>query len=569
MIKFKHLFLLSILFFGLNFNGASAASISLISNSQNLGINQEFNVDLIIESDVNINAAQGIVSFSPGVLQLISVSRDNSIFNFWVEDPTISNDVGTMSFTGGTAQGVSGKSLKVLSMKFKATGVGESAIKLSGGTVAADDGQGTNVLSDIKEAKVSVTGMVTEPVLVEAPKVIVRIPIPSGKLPSLPELEISLYPDSSKWYKQIGDVVMFWNVPQDIISVASLVNKNPNSIPTVFDKELLNGKNLGSLAEGIWYAHARFKNNIGNGPVAHHRIAIDVTPPLPFNIEVNEGIKTDNPSPVLNFGTQDSLSGIDFYSVIVGNQAPIKSESGELKLPIQEPGDYTVLVKAFDKAGNSSEDSINITILPIESPEIKFVTQPYYSDSDNVLLVQGSALPERLILLAIIRKSDGVAAARATARADESGQWEYSFSESFKNGKYEVVAQAQDDRGALSLPVKSSQISIKSKPILKLGFLELNLWGVIILLLVILVGGFSGGIWYWKLRQEKLSRRVFITKQDLAKVSALLKSDLKKIKAAIKTPGEFDDDFIIKSLEENVEKIDKYIQKEVGNVTRK
>ncbi len=569
MKKIQYLIAVGILLFGLGFLEASAATISLVSKDQNFNIGQEFDVDLVVESDVNINAAQGIVSFSPSVLQLISTDRGGSVFNFWVEDPVISNDVGTMSFTGGTPEGISGQSLRILKMHFKASGIGESIINLSGGTVAADDGQGTNVLSAVKELKVVVSGTVAAAVPLETPKKIERPAEPTGKLPSVPELEVSLYPDASRWYKQIGDVVVFWNVPKDILAVASSIDKNPYGVPTAFDSGFLNGKSFGLLEEGIWYVHARFKNDVGRGPVAHHRIAIDKTPPLPFNIEVIEGNKTDSPSPALRFATQDSLSGIDFYSVIISNQEPIRSESGELKLPLQEPGDHTILIKAFDKAGNSSEASIVLTILPIASPEIKFVAQPFYSDSDNVLLVRGSALPDLLVLLTVARKSDGVVAARATARADESRQWEYGFSESFKNGKYIVIAQAQDERGALSLPVKSEQITIKSKPIFKLGFFELNLWGVIILLLVTLAGSFTGGIWFWKLRQEKLSRRVFIAKQDIAKISNLMKEDLKKLRSAVKTPDSFDEEFLIKNLEENVGKLDKYIQKEVESVAKK
>ena len=423
------------------FNQVFAASnLSLVSEVQTAGIGQQFSVSLLLDTEENINAAQGIVSFSPSVLQMVSVDNGSSIFNFWVEDPTISNDVGTMSFVGGSSKIVNGKKLKILTMKFKAVGIGNSNIKFSNGVVTADDGLGTNVLSIVKETSVIVSGTVipgtavtTAPAVVSAPAqpkpaMVERVPVAVKNLPSAPKLSVGLYPDEKKWYSQIGEATVFWDLPTDVISVSILVDKNPNGKPVTFEKQLFDGKNIGILEEGVNYVHVKFKNNVGNGPISTYRIALDTTAPLDFKVQMPEGLKISNPSPTINFSTNDSLSGKAFYSVIIDAQTPIKTESEELKLPLLEPGEHSVLVKAFDNAGNGAEASLSFEILPIASPEIKFVTQPFYSDSDSALLVRGSGLPSAITLLSIV-KPDGVVSARASARADETGEWEYSFSE--------------------------------------------------------------------------------------------------------------------------------------------
>lgn len=575
MIKtYKRILILGILFLGLSAASVFAATVSIVPDKTSFSVGDEFNVVLALDTkDVNINAAQGIVHFSPSVLSLISVDKSKSIFNFWVEDPTISNTAGAMSFIGGNPQSSSGVSLNIITMKFKAAGAGSSTISFTDGVVTADDGLGTNVLSATVNSSVSVSGTAsaasapaTPTAQPATPAPVIRTAAPAKNLPVLPTVTVNLYPDETSWYNQSGDVIAFWDVPADITGVAVSVDNNPKTIPTKFDAVLANGKDLGVLKEGIWYVHARFKNNMGSGPVLHRKIMIDLTPPLPFSVTVKEGLKTDNPTPALDFGTQDSLSGIDHYEVAVGNQAPIISNGGELKLPILGPGDYSITVKAFDKAGNSAESPVDLTILPLPSPEIKFFTQPFYSDSDNTLLVSGTSLPDGMVLLSVVDNS-GLAAARGTARADDKGQWDFSFSDAFKNGDYKITARTQDERGALSYPVEDS-FRVQSRPIFKLGFIQLTLTGVIIMLLIILIGGFAGGVWFYKMKQKRAGRRIFVTQRDIANISDAAKSDIVKLKKACKEPGTVDEESIVKHLENTIFKLDTYIEEEVEKIVK-
>ncbi|MDD5547785.1 MAG: hypothetical protein PHN74_02745 [Candidatus Pacebacteria bacterium] len=550
-----------------------AATITLVPDRQAAGVGDTVTVSLIIDSQgVNINSAQGIVNFSPETIQLTSVDRNTSIFNFWVEDPNFSNVTGKMSFIGGTTQGVSGNSLEVLNMKFKVTGVGKATISFSDGSVASNDGLGTNVLTktvatsfDISGVSTSVPAASTAAVVV--PQKIERKPVPTGKLPVAPTVDVNLYPDETAWYNHLGEVVVFWNVPVDVTAIGASIDQNPNGVPASFEKELFNGKNFGILKEGVWYAHVRFKNNVGVGPVFTHKISIDVTPPLSFQITSSDSGQSDNPSPVLEFHGSDSFSGIDYYSLSIDDQQTIRNDKGFLKLDPQEPGSHSIKITAYDKAGNTSEAYLDIKILPIASPKIEFITQPLYSDSDNVFQVSGSTLPNKSVLLSINKQDGGLSVANGMATVDSNGRFDYGFTQSLQNGSYKVMVRTQDSRKALSEWV-SKDFKVSSKPVFVLGFVNLTLTGVIIFLLAVLAGGFIAGYLYFKMKQEKISRRIIITQRDVSKIVDSVKGDLKGLKRAIKTPGTFDDEELINHIDETIDKMDKYVKKEVGDVAK-
>ena len=113
-----------------------------------------------------------------------------------------------------------------------------------------------------------------------------------------------------------------------------------------------------------------------------------------------------------------------------------------------------MVVKAWDLAGNSVTDDINLEILPIPSPNITFVTAELFSDEERGLTVKGTALPGLDVLLRVWQLLDaerGEMVVESIALADEKGVWETTFDKLLRNGRYVVAAQSRDVRGALSL----------------------------------------------------------------------------------------------------------------------
>ncbi len=291
-----------------------AATLTLIPESKIVKIGEEVSIDVKIDTEgESINAVQGTINFPAALLEATKIDRANSVFSFWVEEPTFSNEEGAAKFIGGTSKGVSGKSLQVFKLILKTRGAGSAELTLSDTAITASDGKGTNVLSRAEGVVIAIgaTTIAPSPAAspVTQPQKVERIATPATKLPATPAVRVPLYPDVSQWYNYIGETIVLWDVPNDITQVATKLDQNPNTIPVIPEKELSTGKNLGTIKEGIWYIHVRFSNNVGWGSTAHYKLSLDATPPPPFEVKIDNAA-SDNPSPQITFDAHDALSGI-------------------------------------------------------------------------------------------------------------------------------------------------------------------------------------------------------------------------------------------------------------------
>lgn len=512
---------------------ADAARFFLVSDApEEVGVGDEWVVDIMIDSeDVSINAAQAQFHYSNNLFSITDVSRIGSIFNFWVEDPTYSNDEGILSFIGGTAKGVSGESLQVLSVTVKAIGVGVGTQTFVDAVIAASDGKGTNVLSTIESVNIAVGTRVVgrEPSTIEEvaqPIRIVRDEVIKGtELPEAPELTVALYPDSERWYNKIGDVIVLWEVPNDVIKVAIEVDQNPNTEPPVAEEELFNGKNIGALSDGIWYIHVQYRNNVGWGDVGHYKVSIDTVSPIQFEIKTDDEV-TDNPTPEIRFDTQDSLSGIAETIILIDGAVFGVVEESPFKLPVLSPGPHIVTVRFFDKAGNSIEDSTAFEILPLSTPKIGFVTKTI--SQDERIFMSGTSDGSTFVDIRLHNFS-GKEVFVGEAIVDNSGAWEKFIDDEFPTGKYTVTAVARDERGATSYVSEQVGVRIKGRPVLSLGFIDIGWFELFLILIIIVLGGSGGAYFLYYKAQETRGAYATITARDIEKLETLIENDLKTL----------------------------------------
>ncbi|MEK7123782.1 MAG: hypothetical protein AAB851_02730, partial [Patescibacteria group bacterium] len=184
------------------------------------------------------------------------------------------------------------------------------------------------------------------------------------------------------------------------------------------------------------------------------------------------------------------------------------------------------------------------------------------------LIVKGTALPDIDILL-FLDKSIGGLAAQGTARSDMDGNWDFVFDEPLAVGKYDLTAQARDQRGALSLSVKyGKQIEVQTPPIIKLGAIEIGAGGSAIILLLILISGFGAGYWYFTEKQARLSRRVALTARDAAQLQKMIDDDIEKLLKRFDEINVAEQKFIINRIGENIKKIEKYLLKEIEEINK-
>jgi hypothetical protein len=150
---------------------AQAATLSLVPVSGAAEVGNVFSVSIQVSStDQSMNAASGVLNFPIDTLQVVSLSKSNSIMNLWVQEPTYSNVDGTVHFEGIVLNpGFTGTGGTILTIKFKAIAQGVAPLSLSGSQVLANDGQGTNILKETSGATITVSQPIAAPAPTQIP----------------------------------------------------------------------------------------------------------------------------------------------------------------------------------------------------------------------------------------------------------------------------------------------------------------------------------------------------------------------------------------------------------------
>lgn len=553
---------------------AQAADFNLFPASGKFGLAQEFNVDIKLDSGgQSINAAQAKIKYNPAVLEVKSVSKEGSVFNFWLEGPEFSNTVGEIKFIGGTPNGVSGASLEVLKIQFIAKSIGLSEVSFIDAAITAADGSGNNVLSSSNGASFNVISVTTisaapENTSVAVPVQIIRKPAEATGLPIMPNITVSLYPDQNRWYNLTAPFLASWELPADISGIAMAVNNNPNFDPSPKSEGLFDSKTFPAIwQDGIHYLHIRFQNNKGWGKTAHHKIQIDTQPPLPFIIDVKTGLISDHPSPLLVFNAGDALSGIDRYMIVVGSEEPLFSVDPEYSIPPHPPGKYIIQVKALDKAENSLESSVEVEILPIDSPVTLSVTETVIKGTDDILRVKGTAIPDSAVILTI-QDEKKILVFQGEVEVLPTGEWLFQLDGELRSGDYFVIARTKDQRGAISFSTYPKIIKVRDKPVVSLFGLNITfkhlVW--ILLLAVALIIG-----WFWRkitVHVFKTQRTSVFVARDLKLMLDLIKKELNKMSSMIEKNAPVKNKNIeysnsIKKITDSLDKIDRYVEKDI------
>jgi len=552
-------------------NIAYGASLSVNVSQETFKIGDQFNADIKINSeDVGINTAQATIKFSPAVLEVVSIDKTSSVFSFWMQEPKFDNETGEISFIGGASSGLVGKSLQVARVVVKAKGLGQSDFIFTDGAITASDGSGTNVLSAMDKTSINIVTATTAGGG-STIQTIERTPITSDTAPKKPSVKVSLYPDSTKWYNSSSKFTASWQLSNDISAVATLLNKNPASNPTdsegIFDNETFS-----ALSDGVWYFHARFYNNVGWSPANHYRIAIDTVPPSVFEIKFSDGLSSNNPVPVITYQANDQLSGIDHYDIQIDSNEAINTKENSYTLSPQTPGKHTIKIGAQDKAGNKVETTAQYEILPIESPKI-FSTSTNVFVGEGGLFINGKALANETVILDIRDTKNNLIYSFKT-NSDDSGVWALKIDSPLKKGNYYIEATSQDSRGALSLPVKSDQISVQERPIMVIWGFNITYIQLIIFLVIVLVLGYAIGWYSNRMATGQRQRKILISQRDVSASFNVIKRDVEK---ALKTwddgklePYEITQiEFLLKNINENIEKLQKYIISGIKDIGRK
>ncbi len=300
----------------------------------------------------SINAVSGVVSYPQDKLEVISISKNQSIMSLWVQEPSFSNTKGTVNFEGIVLNpGFKGSQGKVLNLTFRVKSQGASSLSFSSASLLANDGEGTEILASKGTASFTLL-----------PEVVVQSVQQEESLSSgpatLPPTITSATHTQDGWSSTTTGMFTFTFV-RDTKALRLLLDDNPSSKPAVLYEPPIETKVIQDLPEGTSYLHVQSLGQQGWSEVIHYKIQVDTVAPQPFTV-------TEVAPLSFLFEAEDELSKIASYTVQINEETPVSfvdDGSHIYKITAIEEGVHVLTVTAFDGAGNTTESKISFTVI--------------------------------------------------------------------------------------------------------------------------------------------------------------------------------------------------------------
>lgn len=330
---------------------AQGAVLFLSPQTGTFYVGSTFDVSVLVDTkSYTINAVDVILNFSPDILQVVEPFGKKSILKVWASPPSYSNTEGRISFQGGIPEtGIKTSSGLLFTITFRAKAPGKARIIFNKDSkVFLHDGRGTNILGSTIGAIYNIT-----------------VPPPQG-----PKVFSPTHPDQDKWYNN-RDINLIWEAEEGVSDYSYILTKDPAKIPDNISEGSSTSVFYEGIEDGIWYFSIKAKKGNNWGGFSTFLIRIDTTPPADFSIQCDDPI-TINKRPVISFFTTDKDSGVDHYEVkiipLTRNEDKeyykFSEQVSPYQLPALDEGNYEVIVRAFDKAGNWKDAKIKIEIIP-------------------------------------------------------------------------------------------------------------------------------------------------------------------------------------------------------------
>lgn len=432
-----------------------------------------------------INAGEGTVTFSSDRLEYQSVSTSGSIFTFWTSGPTGGST--SVSFGGGLSNpGYNGSSGKVITVTWKAKATGDATVGITGSKILANDGAGTNIYGSSSGATYSIgdSSSTTTTKSTPAPGVTVTS---------------STHVSPDKWYTA-KTVIIKWQSNVSVKGYSYVLDSSPLTDPsapvsstTSLTKE---------LGDGVYYLHVKGQTDSGFTRVTHFRIQIDTKAPQSFTITINQEGGATNPTPKVSFEATDEPSGIDHYEGSIDGESPFSIKSGDA-LPKKSPGTHALVIKAFDKAGNTQEAKASYKIegiaplTIIDYPKVVGLLSPITFRgkslaNDTVVIYLNSKEIDRFVAKDKKVAADFTLIPQVQAAENEEIIWEYTYNQPLPPGTHSFQFRRIDANGAESelttaavVQVATSTVTI-GKVVLPTKYVVATLVIIILILLGII-----------------------------------------------------------------------------------
>ncbi len=543
-------------------SSASAATLSLSPSTTTLSAGNIVTIKILTNTlGVSINNAEATLQFPTDLLEVVSVSKAGSIFTLWVEDPSYSNASGKVSFNGGIASpGYSGSAGTIASVTFKAKKQGTASLLFTDAAVRQNDGLGTDVLSSKGSATIAIGGVEELPA---AP--VDEQPVTKNLVPLKPVVSSGTHPDQEHWYAS-GTASFDWKVPTGITSIQAQTNKTPLGIPTISYDNSVTQKTLTNLTDGVYYFHIRYANANGWSPLTHYTIRIDTTAPETFTPVVT----TTGSVSTIVLDAKDATSGIEYYSVAIDGGDPLVVRKADLDtssaftLPPQKEGTHTVLVTAYDKAGNHTQATTTFTSSFISTPTLS-VSPLEIQRGESVTVFGTSDYFNKQVEVIIESKGKTIKTYTQTIAPD--GTFSVTTDRIKEVGTVSVSARTVLSATVKSVPSERIYITVLKSEIAKVSVALL--WVVValglgLLLLIVLYIGWHKFLSLKKKNKKGLQHAI----EDVHTAVNLLKEELNDQlveleKIRVDRDLNKNEELIFKQIQKNISDVDAFIEKKL------
>jgi hypothetical protein len=335
--------LLALLFFGRAssiFAESRSASLYLSPSSGSFLVGSTFTVSIFLNTNDNkVNTVWVDIKFPSDLLQVTSPTTGKSFITEWLTPPSYSNEKGIISFRGGIPGGISTSAGLISSITFRTIASGVAKMEIADDSkILLNDGAGTNILLNRVNGEYHIL-----------------VPAPEGPL-----VISDTHPNPEKWYSD-SSPSFSWEKEDNVAGYSWSFSQNPQEAPDGISESKDNFTSYSNIKDGIWYFHIRQQKNGVWGKTSHVEVKIDTTPPKNFSPKIESSSKLTEYQMVY-FETSDDFSGIDHYEVSLidlSGQGTLNSffteEKSPYKITLKKAGEYKIIVKAVDKAGNAKE----------------------------------------------------------------------------------------------------------------------------------------------------------------------------------------------------------------------
>ncbi len=544
---------------------ANAASLYLEPASGVYAAETDFSVSVGVDTGgAEINAVEAALEFNPDELRVVRISKENSIFGLWTEEPRFSNETGRISFAGITTKFFSGKG-EVIRATFKAARTGEIPVRFSSGAVLAADGKASNLLSVLEAGIYTIT-----PKTIFPPAEYV---VPAGA-PAEPDVKSPTHPDPEKWYSG-GNVKFAWPVPADITAIRLFLDKEPYSVPAEIAPKGLVEKNYPGLSDGVWFFHIQFQNQNGWGKIAHFRARIDAKKPEKLNIVLQPPAEPAEFNVRFFIEAADSGSGIDYYEIRINDgektvwQPP---ENGIFAAPALPAGNYVLKVKAVDKAGNFLAGSAGFSVGSLTPPQ--FTDWKPNMRTGDILVARGQTYP--LSEVTVWMEKNGQPFQVQTVKSEDKGMFVFIAEEKLEKGLYEFWAEVESEKGVKSEPSEKIAVTARTNPFIEIGTKAISILAVLIPLILMTFALLFSAWWGWHKFagfRKKIRKEVYEAEQALRRSFAVLHRDIRQYltfleKSAQKRKPTEEENRLLKKISQDLDESEYLIGKEIEDIEK-